>query len=108
MKKRDMKKSVEEALIDLYLGVKIKKQNEFDENSMEKEEEIDKLRRTNPLTIIGYIRNSLDILIEMKVEEKIEANRRINTLDEEEQKKYEDLLRKLEGDIRMHIKVILF
>ena len=70
-------------------------------------EEKEKLRKTSPLTIIDYIRNSIDILIDLKVEEKLEAIKKLNLSDEEEEKQneYEVLLRKLESDIRTHIKV---
>jgi ABC-type lipopolysaccharide export system ATPase subunit len=71
-------------------------------------EEKEKLRKTSPLTIIDYIRNSIDILIDLKVEEKLEAIKKLNLSDEEEEEKqneYEVLLRKLESDIRIHIKV---
>ena len=72
-------------------------------------EEKEKLRKTSPLTIIDYIRNSIDILIDLKVEEKLEAIKKLNLSDEEEeeekQNEYEVLLRKLESDIRTHIKV---
>jgi len=70
-------------------------------------EEKEKLRKTNPLTIIDYIKNSIDILIDLKVEEKLEAIKKLNLSDEiEKQNEYETLLRKLESDIRLHIKVI--
>ncbi len=69
-------------------------------------EEKEKLRKTNPTTIIDYIKNSIDILIDLKVEEKLEAIKKLNSSDEaEKQNEYETLLRKLESDIRLHIKV---
>ena len=74
------------------------------------DDEREKLRKTNPLTIIEYIKNSIDVLIDLKVEEKIEANKKWNLQeeDEERQNEYENLLRKLESDIRLHIKVNFF
>lgn len=72
-------------------------------------EEKEKLRKANPLTIIDYIKNSIDILIELKVEEKLVAFKKINLQDEDDkQNEYECLLRKLESDIRLHIKVNYF
>jgi hypothetical protein len=72
-------------------------------------EEREKLRKTNLLTIIEYIKDSIDILIDLKVEEKLET-KKINNLnsagEEERQNEYETLLRKLESDIRLHIKVL--
>lgn len=72
-------------------------------------EEKEKLRKTNALTIIDYIKNSIDILIDLKVEEKLESIKKLNLSDEEEEKQneYEVLLRKLESDIRLHIKVFI-
>jgi len=71
-------------------------------------EEREKLRKTNSLTIIDYIKNSIDILIDLKVEEKLEAIKKLNLSGEEEkQNEYETLLRKLESDIRLHIKVLI-
>ena len=70
--------------------------------------EKESLRKTNPFTIVEYIKNSIDILIDLKVEEKLdlERNSSINTKDDEErQNEYETLLRKLESDVRSHIKV---
>lgn len=70
-------------------------------------DEREKLRKTNSLTIIDYIKNSIDILIDLKVEEKLEAIKKLNLSGEEEkQNEYETLLRKLESDIRLHIKVL--
>ena len=58
----------------------------------------------NPFVILEYIKNSIDILINLKVEERLESekNVEINNTTENE---YEVLLRKLESDIRIHIKV---
>jgi hypothetical protein len=76
-----------------------------------KEKEIDKLRQTDPVTIIEYIKTSIDILVNMKVQEKIEENekKKINLMStfefEESSVEYEKLLRKLESDIRSYIKV---
>ncbi len=44
----------------------------------------------------------------MKVEEKLEGIKKLNLSDEEDKaNEYEVLLRKLESDIRLHIKVFL-
>ncbi len=58
------------------------------------------------MTVLEYIKNSIDILIDLKVQEKTEFLKKTNLEDEEEkQNEYESLLRKLEGDIRTHIRV---
>jgi len=104
-------------LVDLYLNVKIRKQEEienFDENSLEKERET--LKALDPIQLIEYIKASIEILINLKVEEKIQAHKenkddqQINmnnffNEDEEGVNEYERLLRQLEAEIRNHIKI---
>ena len=69
-------------------------------------DEKENLKKTNPLVILEYIKNSIDILIELKVEERIETYKKQNSEeDEDKQNEYETLLRKLESDIRQHIRV---
>lgn len=59
----------------------------------------------NPFVILEYIKNSIDILINLKVEERLEEKNVENLSLEDKQNEYEVLLRKLESDIRTHIKV---
>ena len=57
--------------------------------------------------IIDYIKASIEILINLKVDEKLkEKENEIDTFNfNYEDNDYEKLLRKLEGDIRQHIQV---
>jgi hypothetical protein len=57
------------------------------------------------LTVLEYIKTSIDILIDLKVEERLENERKHSDVDEDKINEYEVLLRKLEADIRQHIKV---
>ncbi len=59
------------------------------------------------MILLEYIKNSIDILIDLKSEEKLEAFKKQNNLDDEEENQnlYEGLLRKLESDVRQHIRV---
>lgn len=58
------------------------------------------------MTILDYIKNSIDIIVELKAEEKLEEYKKKSSMEEEEnQNEYESLLRKLESDIRQHIRV---
>ncbi len=59
------------------------------------------------MILLDYIKNSIDILIDLKSEEKLEAFKKQNNLedDQDNQNLYEGLLRKLESDIRQHIRV---
>lgn len=85
----------------------------YTEESNEVEKE--KLKRASPLTIIEYIKSSIEILIDLKAQEKLEEkeyNRHQDksysnnlNIGEDETNEYEKLLRKLEADIRCYIKV---
>ena len=62
----------------------------------------------SPFVILEYIKNSIDILINLKVEKKLESEKNANENNaslEDNQNEYEVLLRKLESDIRTHIKI---
>ena len=62
--------TIEEALIDLYLSVKIRSNDEIDAyNEDMLQEERDRLRDTNPFTILEYVKTSIEILMNMKMEE---------------------------------------
>ena len=62
---------IKKALIDLYLGVKVRKISEI--NNMPNElmlEEEDFLEKLPIMDIINYISNSIDILSDLKAQEK--------------------------------------
>ena len=62
--------TLEEALVDLYLSVKIRSNEEIDAYNEEiLAEERERLRETNPFTILEYIKTSIEILMNMKMEE---------------------------------------
>ena len=69
------------------------------------------MRKASPFTIIEYIKSSIEILIELKVQEKLQEKDLKKSETEEkfffddEVNDYEKLLRKLENDIRTYIKV---
>lgn len=110
MTKNKEKQKIEDALIDIYLSVKIRQQDDIDQlNTLSLEEEKEQLKTTDPLVIIEYIKTSMDILINLKVEERLESEKHSienNKTLEDHQNSYEILLRKYESDIRQHIKVI--
>ena len=110
-------KDIQDALIDLYLGLKVRKLvdlNNMSDNSIE--EEKNHLYKIPILDIINYITNSFEILSEIKAQEKYEEK-----LCEDEKKEdyynfeneedanglklYEGMLIKAESDIRNHIRV---
>lgn len=61
---------LEEAIIELYLNVKVRSNeeiNNYDESMFEKEKQ--KLREVNSHTILDYIKSSIEILMNLKSEE---------------------------------------
>jgi hypothetical protein len=61
---------IQEALIDLYLNVMVRSKdeiNDYDENDLVKERE--NLYITSPLDLISYIQTSVEILMNIKVED---------------------------------------
>ena len=74
-------------------------------NSDAVREERENLRKLNSLRIIDYIKTSLDILIDVKVEERIENINGQGKDSIDRMNEYEPLLKKLEADIRQHIRV---
>jgi hypothetical protein len=60
--------SLQEAIVELYLSVKIRREGEeLDESVLN--EERDRLRDTDSFVVLEYIRNSFDILVNLKMEE---------------------------------------
>lgn len=64
-------------------------------------EEKENLQQIDPITLIEYIRCSIDVIVQILVDEKLEVYNKEN----DDPQEYENLLRKLEGDIRGHIRV---
>ena len=113
-------KEIRKALINLCLGVKVRKLSEInnmpDEKLLEEEQILEKLPI---MDIINYISNSIEILSDLKAQEKYEEK----ILEDEEKEKYmnkedlendanglklyEGMLIKAESDIRNHIRVSL-
>jgi hypothetical protein len=61
---------IQEGLIDLYLNVKVRSKdeiNDYDEEDLLKERE--NLYMTSPLDLINYIQTSVEILMNIKVED---------------------------------------
>ena len=112
-------KEIKETLIDLYLGIKIRKTNDIENiNDNYMKEEKNNLNKLSIMDIINYISNSIEILSELKAQEKDEQK----VLEDEKREKdynyeneedanglklYEGMLIKAESDIRNHIRVRL-
>jgi hypothetical protein len=83
--------------IKLYLILRIsKEENKNNENEIKKN-----LEKKDILTLFNYIKSSLDVIVEILVEEKLTE---FKTKNENTQEDYESLLIKYENDIRGHIR----
>ena len=111
-------KQIKKQLIDLYLCVKVRKSEEIEKLTTENVESERQIIKNLPMTdILNYIQNSIDILVELraneKYEQKLESDEKkekyINYEDPNDAnglKLYEGMLIKIEGDLRNHIRVI--
>ena len=91
-------------LINLYLNMKIRTQDEV--NSLTEENlllETENIYGLPLLDIIDYIKSTIDIMVSIQVDSKI--NNYKNSLNEDNNSatKYETLLQKLEANLRQHI-----
>lgn len=90
--------SIKKALIELYSSIK-----KYYNNKTKKKEDLEYLLTLNEITLIKYIKDSIDITISILAEKKAnEYNFKI--LKENIKQDYESLLIKYEQDIRGHIK----
>ena len=111
-------KEIKKQLIDLYLCVKVRKSEEIEKLTSENIDSERQDLKNLPLTdIINYIQNSIDVLVELRANEKYEQkmeileskDKYINYEDPKDAnglKLYECMLIKIEGDLRNHIRVI--
>ena len=64
---------IKEQLIELFLNVKVRSKDEISDFTEEKlEEEKEKLTESSILSLVGYIKTSIEILMNLKVEDYIE------------------------------------
>ena len=110
---------IKNQLIDLYLCVKVRKSEEIEKLTSENVNSERKNLKNLPLTdIINYIQNSIDVLVDLRANEKYEKKMESDELkdkyvnyedptDANGLKLYEGMLIKVEGDLRNHIRVIL-
>ena len=112
-----MSENIREQLTDLYLSVKVRKNEEI--NNINDEiinNEREKLKKIPIKDIINYIQNSIDTLVEIrafeKYEQKLQKDEEIkNYINKEDPKDknglklYEGMLIEAEKNIRNHIRV---
>ena len=111
-------KEIKKQLIDLYLCVKVRKSEEIEKLTSENvDSERNNLKNLSLTDIMNYIQNSIDVLVDLRANEKYEQklesdeskDKYINYEDPKDAnglKLYEGMLIKIEGDLRNHIKVI--
>ena len=110
-------KEIKKQLIDLYLCVKVRKSEEIEKLTSENvNSERQNLKNLSLTDIINYIQSSIDVLVDLKANEKYEQkiqndeskDKYINYEDPKDAnglKLYEGMLIKIEGDLRNHIRV---
>ena len=111
MEKPEINCLIQKALIDLYLIVKVRTIEELENyNENKKKEERESLSSTNSLMLIDYIKESIEILLNMNEEENalIKA-KKYNTRKSSYEIPiiYDEQLQKFEEEIRSHIRASL-
>ena len=92
------------SLIDLYLNVKVRNEDEIANYDKERhEEERNELLKTEPILIISYIKSSMEVLLDLKDAKKSTKTSMQSVT--ELQDNYEEQIQKLEAETRMHIRV---
>ncbi len=99
-----------EAIKELYVDVKLKYKCENQEEL--KKKELDKIKEINVFKLIDYIRESIDIYVNLKLDEAKystnETDDKQKLFHDDEEEVYEKMIKKLEADVRNHIKVNIF
>ena len=96
-------KAIEEELINFYLKVKVRSSPDVRPNEARKEKE--KFKGVDPLIIIEYIRTSVEIIMNMSQKPSDPNESGIVGSARAVPKDYEEIIQKLEGDVRSHIRV---
>ena len=94
-------------LINLYLNIKIRTQDEIKsltkENILLETENIYNIYGLPLLDIIEYIKSTIDIIVSIQFDSKINDYKKQLNEDNNNATKYETLLQKLEASLRQHI-----
>lgn len=106
-------------MIDLFLNVKVRSKDEISEYSEDKlAEEKDLLGDTSIHALINYVKTSIEILMNLKVEDYISLKKQeknairnkplsacSSVMSSEPPIDYEEVIQKFEADIRKHIRI---
>lgn len=115
----DEKEEIKSQLVDLFLNVKVRSKDEisvYSEDKLTEEKEL--LNDASIRSLINYIKTSIEILMNLKVEDYIiikkqekNANRNkplsssSSVASSEPPQDYEEVIQKFEADIRKHIRI---
>lgn len=107
---------IHDSLLELYLNVKIRNFNKTID-SQKVDEELEKLKNVDTLTLVDYIKSWVEIVMNMKLEESQDkvneiVKQRIKDLHNigeydlsKSPEEYEKIIQKLEAEVRNHISV---
>lgn len=112
---------IREKLIELFLNVKVRSKDEIkDFNEDKLDEEKNKLAETTIQALISYIKTSIEILMNLKIEDylamkkqekemgkhdEVRLSSTESVLSNDPPQDYEEVIQKFEGDIRKHIRI---
>ena len=91
------------AIKNLYVEIKLKCKEQNKENEL-KQKELDKIKDIKSLELVGYIKESIEIYLNIKIKEHEKAKKNEEN-DEKAIEAYETIIKQLEADKRNHIKV---
>lgn len=102
-----------EAIKELYIDVKLRHKNE---NLGEdyKNKELEKIKDVNVFKLIEYIKESIDIYVNIKLDQARNSKDNDDSLIKDKvfqgnnEEVYETMIKKLEADVRNHIKVFFY
>ena len=100
-----------EAIKELYIDIKLKSKCENLQEAS-KNNQLEKIKDVNVFKLIEYIKESIDIYVNVKLDEAGNSNRktyhREKVFQGNAEEVYEEMIKKLEADVRNHIKVNCF
>jgi len=99
MEKEKSQESAEKAILGLYQSIK--------SEIYQKEIQIEDLQKINLLQIVNYLKQSIEILVNLRIERTLKKQSERENI-QGDCSSYENLIKKLEDDIRNHIKVFFF
>ena len=97
------------AVMELYVDVKLKykRENPIEDSKIK---QLEKIKEVNVFKLIEYIKESIDIYVNFKIDEAKNSNEsaayKEKIFQGNNQEVYEIMMTKLEADVRNHIKVI--